>query len=188
MACDTPYWRRSWTASTAGTSWQGVRHRRRELLARPAAAAVRRAGQAGGEGLVAGRQVVQETRPNKRLFQVTEAGRAELEDFAAAVSKPSSIRDDLLVKVQAADRVGTAPVIDQLQERPRRPRARSSCSAGCSGSCAATRTRRSTCATASGSGRTSRVCAACPSSRATGTGACDTVGVLKERRTTRAER
>lgn len=61
--------------------------------------------------------MVQETRPNKRLFQVTEAGRAELEDFAAAVSKPSSIRDDLLVKVQVADRVGTASVIGQLEER-----------------------------------------------------------------------
>lgn len=69
------------------------------------------------EGLVAGRQVVQETRPNKRLFQVTDAGRAELEKFAAAVSKPSFIRDDLLVKVQVADRIGTASVIEQLQER-----------------------------------------------------------------------
>ncbi|MCX4538955.1 PadR family transcriptional regulator (plasmid) [Streptomyces sp. NBC_00841] len=69
------------------------------------------------EGLVAGRQVVQETRPNKRLFRVTDAGRAELEKFAAAVPKPSFIRDELLVKVQVADRIGTAPVIEQLEER-----------------------------------------------------------------------
>ncbi|MCX5586136.1 PadR family transcriptional regulator [Streptomyces erythrochromogenes] len=69
------------------------------------------------EGLVEGRQVVQETRPNKRLFQVTDAGRTELEEFAAAASKPSVIRDDLLVKVQNADRIGTAPVIEQLEER-----------------------------------------------------------------------
>lgn len=69
------------------------------------------------EGLVAGRQVVQETRPNKRLFRVTDAGLAELEEFAASVSKPSFIRDDLLVKVQAADHIGTAPVIEQLEER-----------------------------------------------------------------------
>ncbi|MFI9050726.1 PadR family transcriptional regulator [Streptomyces sp. NPDC053427] len=71
------------------------------------------------EGLVTGRQVVQETRPNKRLFQVTEAGLAELERFAAASSKPSFIRDDLLVKVQAADRIDAAPVIEQLTERVR---------------------------------------------------------------------
>ncbi|MFF3248678.1 PadR family transcriptional regulator [Streptomyces sp. NPDC002870] len=69
------------------------------------------------EGLVTGRQVVQETRPNKRLFKVTDAGLAELEQFAASASKPSFIRDDLLVKVQAADRVGTGPVIEQLEER-----------------------------------------------------------------------
>ncbi|GHA95016.1 MULTISPECIES: PadR family transcriptional regulator [Streptomyces] len=69
------------------------------------------------EGLVAGRQVIQESRPNKRLFRVTDAGQAELERFAADVSKPSFIRDDLLVKVQAADRVGTGPVIEQLDER-----------------------------------------------------------------------
>ncbi|MCM2417804.1 PadR family transcriptional regulator [Streptomyces sp. RKAG293] len=69
------------------------------------------------EGLVAGRQVVQESRPNKRMFHVTDEGLAELEAFAAASSKPSVIRDDLLVKVQAVDRVGTAPVLEQLQER-----------------------------------------------------------------------
>ncbi|KOU42929.1 PadR family transcriptional regulator [Streptomyces sp. WM6378] len=69
------------------------------------------------DGMVEGRQVVQETRPNKRLFRVTDAGRAELENFAAATSKPSFIRDDLLVKVQSADRIGTASVIEQLEER-----------------------------------------------------------------------
>ncbi|MEU9301019.1 PadR family transcriptional regulator [Streptomyces sp. NPDC048269] len=69
------------------------------------------------EGLVTGREVVQEGRPNKRLFQVTEAGRDALEEFAAAASKPSVIRDDLLVKVQTADRIGTAPVIEQLEQR-----------------------------------------------------------------------
>jgi DNA-binding PadR family transcriptional regulator len=69
------------------------------------------------EGLVTGRQVVQESRPNKRLFRVSDAGLAELEQFAAAASKPSFIRDDLLVKVQAADRVGAGQVIEQLQER-----------------------------------------------------------------------
>ncbi|MGW0395940.1 PadR family transcriptional regulator [Streptomyces sp. NPDC003042] len=69
------------------------------------------------EGLVAGREVVQESRPNKRLFHVTDAGRAELERFAEAVSKPSMIRDDLLVKVQAADHVGADAVIEQLAER-----------------------------------------------------------------------
>ncbi|MFC9246278.1 PadR family transcriptional regulator [Streptomyces sp. NPDC057136] len=69
------------------------------------------------DGLVAGRQVVQETRPNKRLFQVTDAGLAELERFASATAKATFIRDDLLVKVQAVDRVDAGPVIEQLEER-----------------------------------------------------------------------
>ncbi|MFD9904270.1 PadR family transcriptional regulator [Streptomyces sp. NPDC059063] len=70
-----------------------------------------------GEGLVAGREVVQDGRPNKRMFRVTDAGLAELERFAAAAAKPSFIRDDLLVKVQAVDGVDAAPVIEQLRER-----------------------------------------------------------------------
>ncbi|MFD5704188.1 PadR family transcriptional regulator [Streptomyces lasiicapitis] len=70
-----------------------------------------------GEELLSGREIVQEGRPNKRVFQVTEAGFAELERFAAASAKPSFIRDDLLVKVQAVDDVPAAPVIAQLRER-----------------------------------------------------------------------
>ncbi|MEV0439765.1 PadR family transcriptional regulator [Streptomyces spectabilis] len=72
-----------------------------------------------GEGLVAGREVVQEGRPNKRLFTVTDAGVAELERFAADTAKPSFIRDDLLVKVQAVDGVDATPVIAQLRDRAR---------------------------------------------------------------------
>ncbi|MCS7477075.1 PadR family transcriptional regulator [Umezawaea endophytica] len=69
------------------------------------------------DGLISGREVVQQTRPTKRLFSVTDAGLAELERFAAATSKPSFIRDDLLVKVQAVDHVEVAPVIEQLDQR-----------------------------------------------------------------------
>ncbi|MFD7701712.1 PadR family transcriptional regulator [Streptomyces caelestis] len=72
-----------------------------------------------GEGLVAGREVVQESRPNKRLFHVTDAGLAELEAFTAASAKPAVVRDDLLVKVQAADRVDTVALVAQLTERAR---------------------------------------------------------------------
>lgn len=64
-----------------------------------------------------GREVVQETRPNKRLFKVTSAGLGELERFTAAATKPSFIRDDLLVKVQAADHVNTDALVAQLAER-----------------------------------------------------------------------
>ncbi|MGC0211737.1 PadR family transcriptional regulator [Streptomyces levis] len=69
------------------------------------------------DGLVAGREVPQESRPNKRLFQVTDAGLAELETFTAASAKPAFVRDDLLVKVQAADRVDIDDLVTQLGER-----------------------------------------------------------------------
>ncbi|MDJ0466542.1 PadR family transcriptional regulator [Streptomyces sp. H27-C3] len=69
------------------------------------------------EGLVVGREVVQESRPNKRLFRVTDTGLAELEEFAAGVAKPTFIRDDLVVKVQTVDFVEAGPVIEQLDER-----------------------------------------------------------------------
>ncbi|BFO18055.1 PadR family transcriptional regulator [Streptomyces sp. KM77-8] len=76
------------------------------------------------EGLVAGREVVQESRPTKRLFQVTDAGLAELETFTAASAKPAVVRDDLLVKVQAAERVDTDALVAQLTERAQVARAK----------------------------------------------------------------
>jgi DNA-binding PadR family transcriptional regulator len=74
------------------------------------------------EGLVAGREVVQDTRPNKRLFQVTGAGLAELERFARTAARPSVIRDDLLVMVQAADHLDTGAVVAQFGALLRRMR------------------------------------------------------------------
>ncbi|TMR89754.1 PadR family transcriptional regulator [Nonomuraea basaltis] len=69
------------------------------------------------EGLVAGHVVVQQGRPNKRVFTVTEAGIGELAAFAAAPPKPLLIRDDLAVRVHAVDLLEPAPVIAQLRER-----------------------------------------------------------------------
>jgi DNA-binding PadR family transcriptional regulator len=68
-------------------------------------------------GLVEGRQVIQESRPPKRLFTITEAGLEELARFAETTAKPSFIRDDLLVKVQAVDSAPVGPVLGQLDDR-----------------------------------------------------------------------
>ncbi|GGP05310.1 PadR family transcriptional regulator [Nonomuraea glycinis] len=68
-------------------------------------------------GMIAGEQVIQLDRPNKRIFTVTEAGRDELAAFAATASKPLSMRDDLMVKVQAVDQLDPAPVLAQLDDR-----------------------------------------------------------------------
>lgn len=55
------------------------------------------------EGLVSARLVRQDRRPNKRLFSLTDAGREALRSFTAERAKPTAIRDELLVKVQAVD-------------------------------------------------------------------------------------
>lgn len=55
------------------------------------------------DGLLDARVVEQQRRPNKRLFTLNEAGRAELRDFTRQPARPTAIRDDLLVKLQAVD-------------------------------------------------------------------------------------
>ncbi|MFJ7045965.1 PadR family transcriptional regulator [Streptomyces sp. JV178] len=56
------------------------------------------------EGLVAARVVEQQRRPNKRLFSLTEAGRAAVHAYTVEpLGKPSAIRDELMVKVQCVD-------------------------------------------------------------------------------------
>lgn len=69
------------------------------------------------DGLVEARQVVQQRRPNKRLFTITPAGRDALGEFIEVPSKPSFIRDDLLVKVRAAEAGDLATLAGELDER-----------------------------------------------------------------------
>jgi DNA-binding PadR family transcriptional regulator len=54
-------------------------------------------------GLLSGRVVEQRRRPNKRVFTLTAAGREELHAFTAQPARPTAMRDDLLVKLQAVD-------------------------------------------------------------------------------------
>ncbi|MBN0043009.1 PadR family transcriptional regulator [Streptomyces actuosus] len=57
-----------------------------------------------GEGLVTARVVAQERRPNKRLFSLTEAGTEAVRAYVSEPpARPTTIRDELLVKVQCAD-------------------------------------------------------------------------------------
>lgn len=68
-------------------------------------------------GLVTSEAVEQERRPTKRVFAISEIGRAELEAFTARPPKPTALKDELLVQVQAADAGDTAAVIRSLDER-----------------------------------------------------------------------
>ncbi|WP_344534345.1 PadR family transcriptional regulator [Streptomyces albiaxialis] len=75
------------------------------------------------EGLLAARVVRQERRPDKRVFSLTEAGRAALREFVAEPPRPGSVRDELLVKVQALDDPegdsGSEAVREFVEERAR---------------------------------------------------------------------
>ncbi|OIJ94067.1 PadR family transcriptional regulator [Streptomyces monashensis] len=75
------------------------------------------------DGLVEARTVQQERRPNKRMFTLTATGRAELGAFAAEPPKrPTAVRDEFLIKIQAMD--GGDPEITRALIEERRGWAR----------------------------------------------------------------
>lgn len=55
------------------------------------------------DGLLRARVVEQSKRPNKRLFSLTDEGRTALREFTIRTPKPTAIRDELLVQVEAMD-------------------------------------------------------------------------------------
>ena len=77
------------------------------------------------QGLIRARVVHQERRPNKRMFSLTEAGHDAIRQFTAKAPKPSVIRDELLVKVQAADAGDMRAVRELIVERLQWARAKS---------------------------------------------------------------
>jgi DNA-binding PadR family transcriptional regulator len=75
-------------------------------------------------GMLEARVVEQEKRPNKRVFKMTEAGREALHDFTAAPARPTAMRDELLVKLQAIDSGDAGAVRIALSQRRERARAK----------------------------------------------------------------
>src|SRR5689334_19676596 len=68
-------------------------------------------------GLIEARLVHQERRPNKRMYSLTEAGREAIQHFTSRAPKPAVIRDELAVKVLAADAGNAAAVREFVAER-----------------------------------------------------------------------
>lgn len=54
-------------------------------------------------GLIEARVIEQVKRPTKRVFSLTDEGRAALRDFTIRAPKPTAIRDELLVQVEAME-------------------------------------------------------------------------------------
>lgn len=57
------------------------------------------------DGLVEGEVVVQTTRPNKRVFSMTGEGQMALRAWVEEEARPTGIKDELLIRVYAADLV-----------------------------------------------------------------------------------
>lgn len=68
-------------------------------------------------GLITARVVQQERRPNKRVFTLTDAGHQDLITYTAHTPKPTAVRDELMVQVQACDEGDTAAVREHVRER-----------------------------------------------------------------------
>jgi DNA-binding PadR family transcriptional regulator len=68
--------------------------------------------------------VRQQRRPDKRVFTLTDAGRAELHRFTAEPAKPMAMRDELLLKLQAVDVGDAHAVTKELMARLERARAK----------------------------------------------------------------
>jgi DNA-binding PadR family transcriptional regulator len=76
------------------------------------------------DGLVRARLVRQRRRPDKRVFTLTGAGRAELARFTGVAARPVAMRDELLVKLQAVDVGDAHAVTEELLARRDRARAK----------------------------------------------------------------
>ena len=68
-------------------------------------------------GHIQGREVVQSGKPNKLVYSLTAEGRAALKHWAVRPSSPSSIKDDLLVRLYALDSIDLEPVRADLMAR-----------------------------------------------------------------------
>jgi DNA-binding PadR family transcriptional regulator len=69
------------------------------------------------EGMLSARVVRQDKRPDKRLFSVTEAGRATLHEFTRREPRPTTVRDELLVQVEALAHADVPSVRSAIRAR-----------------------------------------------------------------------
>ena len=69
------------------------------------------------DGLIEARVVPQQRRPTKRLYTLTAAGRDEIRAFTRQQPKPTAIRDDLLVMVQALDAGDATTIRDAVAKQ-----------------------------------------------------------------------
>lgn len=69
------------------------------------------------DGLVASTEVDQHDRPNKRVFELTEAGRETLNGWLAQPAAKSRIKDEFFMKLVLAKTTGTADPQDLIDRQ-----------------------------------------------------------------------
>ncbi|MEL4897599.1 PadR family transcriptional regulator [Crocosphaera sp. Alani8] len=67
------------------------------------------------KGFVNSEIILQQGRPNKKLYSITEEGQIELENWISLPSEPTVIREDLLVKIRAGDLVNPDIIVQELK-------------------------------------------------------------------------
>lgn len=70
-----------------------------------------------GDGVIAVEVVHQERRPSKRVVSLTASGREELAQFTARAPRPTAVRDELLVQLQAVDEGDGEAVAEAVRAR-----------------------------------------------------------------------
>ncbi|MEM7687442.1 MAG: PadR family transcriptional regulator [Pseudomonadota bacterium] len=68
-------------------------------------------------GFVEVELVMQTARPNKKVYSLTCAGEERLKEWSREMSAPPSIKDDMLVKLYALDKVDVAAMKRQIAAR-----------------------------------------------------------------------
>jgi DNA-binding PadR family transcriptional regulator len=71
------------------------------------------------DGLVRSQDVVQETRPNKRVYEITEAGRTAVTDWIDRPSGGPRIRDDFFMKLVLSQPAGAADRLELINRQRR---------------------------------------------------------------------
>ncbi|MEL6326520.1 MAG: PadR family transcriptional regulator [Cyanobacteria bacterium J06626_23] len=66
--------------------------------------------------------VEQDSRPNKKVYSLTESGRSALSDWVNRPAKVNLIKDELLIKVFAGHLISEAKLLDELRRHYRQHR------------------------------------------------------------------
>lgn len=68
-----------------------------------------------GDGWLSATHVAQDGRPDKKVYELTEAGRVELRAWIAQPGEPEATRSDLAVKIRGASYGDAAAVADEVR-------------------------------------------------------------------------